>query len=118
VSPRKEPRVGPLPAEKPVPPAVAAAAPPEKKVSLTVQPHPSGPHWKGRGIAAAAIARKERDAKAAAQPRDYAAEAKATLNAADQNPTMIAAVINAQALERLGKTMLEAAAIANYKRES
>lgn len=115
MSPRKEPRIGPLPTPT-VPSAVAAAAPPEKKMSLTVPAPGSGPHWKGRGIATAAIARKEREARAAAPPRDYVAEAKATLNAADQNPATIAAVINAQAFERLSKTILEAAAIASYKR--
>lgn len=115
MSPRKEPRKGPLPAE---PPAVTAAKPPAEKVmSLTAQPPTSGPHWKGRGIAAAAIARKARDAREKATPRDYVAEAKATLDAVQQTAPLVAAVIVAQALDRLGKTVIEAAAIANYKRE-
>lgn len=118
MSPRKEPRKGPLPTEPAVPPAVEAAKPPAERVmSLTVPPRGKEPHWKGRGIAAAAIARKDREAKEKATPRDYVAEAKATLSAADQNPTLVAAVVNAQALERLGARIVEAAAIANYKRD-
>lgn len=137
MSPRKEPRKGPLLVE-----AIAAAKdasvaglgklpaaegdapeapkpPPEKGMSLTVPPQGSGPHWKGRGIAAAAIARKEREAKANALPRDYLAEARKAVidaNAQERDP-ILAAVMIAQALDRLGKTVIEAAAIANYKRD-
>lgn len=117
MSPRKEPRKGPLPADPKPSPEVAAIAPPpgvpERKSSSVAAD--KGPHWKGRGIAAAAIARKAREAKT--EPRDYIAEAKATLAADQQTPFLIGAVVNAQALDRLGKTMIEAAAIASYKRD-
>lgn len=48
--------------------------------------------------------------------RDFVAEAKAAINASDQKPEVIAAVILAQALDRFGEKLESAAAIANYKR--
>lgn len=77
------------------------------------------PHWKGRGIAAAAVARKS--AEAAKVPRNYVGDAIAALGTSPRivstgQDAICAAIIIAQALDRLGVTMTEAAAIANYKR--
>lgn len=81
----------------------------------------NNPNWQNRSLARDVRRRAADPAATPAEPvkpkvRDYAAEAKATLNAADQQPGIIAAVIVAQALERFGKEVVEAAAISNYKR--
>lgn len=136
MSPRKEPR--PIPA-KPIKPgtpvarvateaevAVEAAKPVAVGMNVTPGADDRGPHWKGRGIASAALARKAREAKEKAKPRDYVADAKAAIAAASPDPKnyapqpdpIIAAIIVAQAMDRLTKALPEVAAIANYKRES
>lgn len=82
-------------------------------------------HWKGRGIAAAAIARK-----AAANPkprRDFVGDAYDAIgldpHRRDYNVAtvkeiqgMLGAVIVAQALDRLVEKIGESAAVINYKR--
>lgn len=69
------------------------------------------PQWQNRGAR-----RPGAEPKEPPKPRDFVAEAKAIINAADQNPSVIAAVIVAQALDRFGKQVTEAAAISSYKR--
>ena len=74
-------------------------------------------HWKGRGIAAASIARKAREA-GAPKPRDYIEEAKATVGFHSEAPSsLIGSVIIAQAIDRLGARIVEAASIANRKKD-
>lgn len=73
-------------------------------------------HWKGRGIAAAAVARKAREA-APPKPRDYVEEAKAAVLASEQQGGLLGAVIIAQAIDRLGARIVEAASIASRKKD-
>lgn len=70
---------------------------------------------RGPGLRATREAREAADAEKA-KPRDFVAEAKAAINAADQKESIIAAVIVAQALDRFGKQVETAAAINTYKR--
>lgn len=77
------------------------------------------PHWKGRGIAAAAIARK--GATEPKPPQDFIGPAIAALGlphgtSVAQNQNLLSAIIVAQALDRLGDRINEAAAISQYKR--
>lgn len=79
------------------------------------------PHWKGRGIAAAAIGRKSEAAAADKPARDYigpAAAAAAVGVPPVQNRELVAAIIIAQALDRFGERLVEAAAVSQYKRAS
>lgn len=75
-------------------------------------------HWKGRGVAAAAVARKAREA-APPKPRDYIEEAEATVgfHSSEQPRSLLGAVIIAQAIDRLGTRIVEAASIANRKKD-
>lgn len=85
------------------------------------------PHWKGRGIAAAAVARKAREATHT--PRDYVMEAIESLRNGPTNDkgelemirnnigSIVQGIIIAQAIDRLGDRIAEAASIANYKRQ-
>lgn len=82
------------------------------------------PHWKGRGIAAAAIARSKEAAKPK-PPRNYLDDAaklipKSLGTSVERNITngLIPAIIIAQALDRFGEKLSDAAAISNYKRSS
>lgn len=81
------------------------------------------PHWKGRGIAAAAIARKSDAAKTDKPARDYIGPAVAALGgplgtSVHQNRDLLSAIIIAQALDRFGERLMDAAAVSQYKRAS
>lgn len=83
------------------------------------------PHWKGRAIAAAAMARKAA-AAIPKQPRDFIREAfdavgfdrsiKYEADRLKEFSGLIGPVIIAQAIDRLTEKLSEAAAISNYKR--
>lgn len=83
------------------------------------------PHWKGRGIAAAAIARKDAAAVAETKRQTPIAQALAALNdpalkalGTSVNMNLLAAVIIAQALDRAAERVVEAAAVSTYKRST
>lgn len=77
----------------------------------------TGPHWQspGKGVPRTEGARKA--------PRDYIGEAIAVLahampigTAVAQNRDIVAAVIIAQALDRFGEKLIDAAAVSQYRR--
>lgn len=82
------------------------------------QNNSSGPQWHSRpGVKRAASEAKPKE------PRNYVAEAIAALGGsgfpttAVQQPQLISAIIVAQALDRLGERLVDAAAVSQYRRD-
>lgn len=74
------------------------------------------PHWQSPGARAPEPPKKK-------EPRDYITPAVAALGSciptsAVQQPQLIAAIIIAQALDRFGEKLIDAAAVSQYKRDS
>lgn len=79
------------------------------------------PQWRSPGQRIPTLPGVEPEAPKQKPPRDYLTPAITSLGAcipasAVQQSDLVAAIIVAQALDRLGETMTQAAAIASYKR--
>ncbi len=85
---------------------------------------PRGPHWRNPGQRPVTLPGVEPEPPKLKPGRDYIGEAEKALKSgttvtsamASNYPPLTAAVIIAQALDRLGETMVQAASVANYKR--